>query len=183
MADKTTHCEETLNRRVVFQGRTFGVTVDTVRLPDGRERVREIVRRSNSVVIIAIQDDCVFFVRQFRFAAGSDLLELPAGTLEPGEDAETAARREIQEEIGYRADTMSLLFEGYVSPGYTTEYQFFYLAEGLTKSEAEGDEDEYLERETLPFEEALRRARHGGFEDVKTVAGLLAADAVRRNAL
>jgi ADP-ribose pyrophosphatase len=146
-----------------------------VRLPDGNTAKREIVDHNGSVCIVALHEGNVYFVRQFRYATGESLLELPAGTLNSGEDAETCARREIREEIGFSAERMTFLFEGYVSPGYSGELQRYFLAEGLRPAPAAADDDEFLDVETMAWPEALERVGRGEFRDTKTVAGLLCA--------
>jgi len=173
--DRARNAEERISGRTVYEGKTLNLVVDEVRLPNGREGIREVVRHKGSVVVVAAKEGRGYFVRQYRYATGESLLELPAGTLDPDEDAETAARREVEEEIGLSAERMTLLFEGYVSPGYTDELQRFYLAEGLTECEAEGDDDEFIDIETIPWAEALEMVDRGAFRDSKTVAGLLAA--------
>lgn len=172
---ETQNTERLIERHTVYEGKTLDLHVDDVRLPNGKEGKREVVSHKGSVAVIAVKDDRVFFVRQFRHATGEELLELPAGTLDPGEDAETTARREIEEEIGYRADRVTLLYEGYVSPGYTSELQRCFLAEGLSEQSAEADDDEFLDVVTMTWPEALAEIDRGGFRDSKTVAGLLAA--------
>jgi ADP-ribose pyrophosphatase len=172
MADNTEHL---LNRKTIYEGRALSLYVDTVRLPDGNTATRETVEHRGSVCIVAVQDGHVYFVRQHRHAAGESLLELPAGTLDAGEDAETCAHREIQEEIGFAAGRMTFLFEGYVSPGYTGEMQRFFLAQDLRPAEAEHDEDEFLDVVRTPWSEAMDAVARGAFRDTKTVAGLLCA--------
>lgn len=172
MPDNT---EEALDRKTIYDGKTLTLRVDTVRLPNGKSALREVVEHKGSVCIVAVQDGEVFFVRQYRHATGESLLELPAGTLEPGEEPEACARRETEEEIGMAAARMTWLFEGYVSPGYTSELQRFYLAQGLTPKTAQADDDEFLDVVRMPWPEALEAVSRGELRDTKTVAGLLAA--------
>jgi ADP-ribose pyrophosphatase len=172
MPDNT---EQTLERKTVYEGKTLTLRADTVRLPDGKAATREVVQHKGSVCIVALQDAHVYFVRQYRYATGESLLELPAGTLNAGEDPETCARREIEEEIGFSAEQMTFLFEGYVSPGYTSELQRFFLARGLQPAQAEADEDEFIDVVRMRWEEAMDAVSRGTFRDTKTVAGLLFA--------
>jgi ADP-ribose pyrophosphatase len=167
--------EETLSTETIYEGRTLTLHVDSVRLPDGNTAKREIVDHRGSVCIVALHEGSVYLVRQYRHAAGESLLELPAGTQNDGEGAEACAYREIREEIGFAADRMTFLFEGYVSPGYTGELQRYFLAEGLRPAPAEADDDEFLDVEPMPWAEALSRVARGEFRDTKTVAGLLCA--------
>jgi ADP-ribose pyrophosphatase len=158
-----------------FTGRAFAVRVDDVRLPNGRESVREVVVHKGSVCIVPTDGETVYFVRQYRHATGETLLELPAGGLNPGEEPEACARREIQEEIGLAARDMTLLFEGYVSPGYTSELMRFFLAENLSPSVADADDDEFIDVVSMSWPDAVAAAERGEFRDNKTVAGLFAA--------
>lgn len=175
MSHETDNTEHQTASHNIYEGRTLQLVVDAVRLPNGKDGVREVVRHKGSVCIVAVDGDTVYFVRQFRYATGRTLLELPAGTLDPGEDAETTARREIEEEIGLAAERVTFLFEGYVSPGYTDELQRFFLAEGLSPKASPSDEDEFIDVETMTWAEALAAVDRGDFQDSKTVAGLLAA--------
>lgn len=172
MADNIEH---PLSRKTIYEGKTLTLNVDTVRLPDGNSASREVVAHKGSVCIVAVRDENVFFVRQYRHAAGETLLELPAGTLNAGEDPTSCARRESEEEIGMSPGRLTFLFEGYVSPGYTNELQRFYLAEDLQPAQAAADDDEFLEVEEMPWHEVLDAVARGRFRDTKTVAGLLMA--------
>jgi ADP-ribose pyrophosphatase len=172
--------EQLIERRTVFRGRPFAVHVDRVRRPDGTAAVRNIVDHPGSVVLIARDGPAVLLVRQYRQAVGRVLLELPAGTCEPGEPEAETARRELAEEVGMQARSWTLLARLLVSPGYVTETMAFYLAEELTPAAATPDDDEDLEPVHLPWEEAVARARAAGFDDLKTIAGLLLADEVVR---
>ena len=118
-------------RHTVLRGRALVVHVDDVLLPDGRHAQREIVEHPGSVVLVPVDAGRVLLVRQYRYAVGSELLELPAGTLEPGEAPLQAAHRELAEETAQSAGSLELLAELYPSPGYTSERMWFYLATGL----------------------------------------------------
>jgi ADP-ribose pyrophosphatase len=118
----------------------------------------------------------VVLVRQYRDAAGSALLEIPAGTLNPGEAVEVCAHRELAEEIQYKAGRMITLFASYMSPGYSSEKIHTYLALDLTPAEGQADEDEFLDIVTMPLAEAIRLIGTGGIEDAKSISGLLYAE-------
>jgi ADP-ribose pyrophosphatase len=168
--------ERTLASEPAYLGRLVKVYVETVRLPDGESVVREIVRHPGAVAMVPLlANGDVLFVRQYRHAAGDLLLEIPAGTLEPGEDPERAAARELQEEIGYWPGRLTRLAGEYTAPGYTTELIHIYLATELVESRLEGDADEFLEVVRLPLAEALRRVERGELPDGKTMIGLLLA--------
>ena len=125
--------EELLGSEVAFRGRLLTLRVDRVRTPTGREAVREVVEHPGAIAVVPqLPDGRVILIRQFRRPAGQALLEIPAGTREPGEDAETCARRELEEEIGYRAGRVERLGSFYTSPGFCTEYMDLFLASDLT---------------------------------------------------
>ncbi len=166
---------ETISSESIYKGRIFDIKIDTIR--EGEvEYKREIVIHKGSCVIVPVFDDqTVAFVRQYRHAAGESLLEVPAGSLEEGEDPLTGARRELEEEVGVTADKIELITEFYVSPGFLTEKMFVYLATGLTETAQRLETDEILTIERLSFAAAFDLIRSGGIVDAKTIAGLLIA--------
>lgn len=158
-----------------FAGRIFTVTRDRVRLPHGVETTLDVVRHRGSVVLIPMPDpSSVILVRQYRHAIGQHVWELPAGSLEPGEDAEVAALRECHEEIGQLATSAERIASLYPSPGYTTEVMHFYKLTGLhvPAYSAEQDEDEHLEPRTFTLDELRALVAAGSITDMKTVAAL-----------
>jgi ribA/ribD-fused uncharacterized protein len=160
----------------IFEGRIVHLRVDTVRLPDGKESKREIVEHRGAVCIVPVREDgMVLLVRQFRLAAGKALLEIPAGTLEVGEEPLDCAARELEEETGYRAAELRPLFSMYLAPGYSTELIHAFLATDLTPTQAHTDADEHVELVPVPLSEIEKRVLAGEFQDAKTVASLLAA--------
>jgi ADP-ribose pyrophosphatase len=140
------HETRTGSRRA-FDGKLLHVRVDDVRLPSGATSVREIVEHPGSVVIVPVTvHDEVLMIRQYRYATGRSLLELPAGLIDPGEEVEAAARRELIEETGHQAGTMTRLTTVYVSPGYSEERTTFFLAEGCVPvANHDPDPDEPIE--------------------------------------
>jgi ADP-ribose pyrophosphatase len=142
-------------------------------LENGRETTREIVEHRGAVAIVPLLDNGeVVLVRQYRYAIGSDLLEIPAGTLETGEKPESCAKRELEEETGYRCGELKKILECVVAPGYSTERIHFYLARGLTRAEMKTEEDELIKIESMPLRSALEKVRRGEIGDAKTVCGL-----------
>jgi ADP-ribose pyrophosphatase len=147
---------ELLKSEIIYPGRAFTIRRDTLRLPDGRETRFDIVEHIGSVVILPLDvDGQLLFVRQYRHAAGLDLLELPAGTLDKGESPEACARREVREETGMAAGRLELLGGFYLAPGYSTEYMYVYMATDLHNDPLEADADEFLSVERIPLAEAL----------------------------
>jgi ADP-ribose pyrophosphatase len=136
----------------------------------------EVVVHPGAVTIVPIDDQGrLWFVRQYRHAAGERLLELPAGTISPGETPEACAARECREEIGMAAARLIPLGGFFLAPGYSTEYMHLYLAQGLTPAPLAGDEDEDLELEVVPFQEVKDWISRGDVRDGKSLAALLLA--------
>jgi len=154
-----------------YQGIVVDVRVDTVRLPDGSQSKREVVSHPGGVAILPITEEGnVILVRQYRYAMGSELLEVPAGKLEPGEDHRFSALRELEEEVGVIPDHLEYLGGLFVSPGISTETIHLYLATGLKQGQCHPDEGEFLKIETMPFEQLLEQVLAGQVSDAKTAA-------------
>lgn len=169
--------EITLSSRVGFEGRLVRVRVDEVLTANGRESVREVIVHPGAVAIVPLHSDgTVSLVRQWRQAAGRVLLEIPAGTLEPGEDPLACAHRELGEEVGLRAGRMERLFASYLAPGYSSELMHTYVAADLEPMVAQPDADEVLEPVRIPLTEAAAMVLAGELTDAKTVCGLLLAE-------
>jgi ADP-ribose pyrophosphatase len=169
---------ELLESEIVYPGRAFTIRRDMLRLPDGRETRLDIVEHVGSVVILPVDaDGNLLFVRQYRHAAGLDLLELPAGTLDEGESPEACSRREVREETGMAAGNLEELGGFYLAPGYSTEYMHVYLATELHPDPLEADADEFLTVERLPLAKALTSAARGKILDAKSLAALFMAQA------
>ena len=167
---------EVLNREVLFKGRVFDVERVEARLPDGRLNKYDLVSHEGSITVVPFdQNGNVWFVRQYRHAAQQELLELPAGTLEIGEDPEACARREVREEIGMAAGSIQKIGEFFLAPGYSSEYMRVYLALDLTPDPLKGDDDEFITVELIPLEQAYHMAESGEIWDGKTLAALLLA--------
>lgn len=157
----------------VFEGRILNLRVDRVRFDDGIEATREVVEhRGASVIIPLLEDKRVLLVRQYRYAVGKDLLEIPAGTCDEGETPEDCARRELREETGFTCDDMQKILDCYVAPGYSTEKIHFYLARKLRRTQQDPDEDERISLESVSISEALAKIRNGQICDGKTICAL-----------
>jgi len=165
--------EETLASRTVFDGRAVKLRIDTVRTADGRTSTREIVEHSDCVAIVPVDgNDNVLLVRQYRKAVERELLEIPAGGIDPGEDAETAVRREMQEETGYLPQKVVSLGGFYSAPGYCTEYLHLYLATGLTASQLYAEDTAGISLVRVPVKDIPALLASDILEDGKTIAGL-----------
>ena len=167
---------ELLRSEVLMKGRAFTIRRDYLKTPDGRETKFDIVEHGGSVIIIPIDHEGnLLFVRQYRHAAGIDLLELPAGTRDGDEPFEECAAREIREETGMEAETLKHVGSFYLAPGYSTEYMGVFLATDLKHNPLEADDDEFLSVEKIPVGEALSMAERGEMPDAKSLAALLMA--------
>ena len=162
------------NSDILFQGRLFRVERAVQMMPDGSRHQREVVRHPGAVVILPLMDDGrVCFVRNYRVAVEEALIELPAGTLEPGEDPDETAVRELAEETGYRAGRIEPLLTFWMSPGILDERMHLYLARDLQPGPMALEAGEAIEPLLCTFEEALEMARRGDIHDSKTLVGLL----------
>jgi ADP-ribose pyrophosphatase len=174
--------ERVVESKRIFEGRICALRVDTVELDGGLTSVREIVEHDPVVAMVPVEaDGTVVLIRQFRLATGEVMLEIPAGIVEPGEDAVAAAQRELREETGLRAEKLTRLSEFFASPGFLTELMTVFLAEGLTPAPLDADADEDIVVQRVTLDEAVRLVESGEIRDAKTVAGiLLAARRLRR---
>ena len=165
-----------LKSELIYESRAFKVKRDTVRMPDGRLAHYDVVEHVAAVTLVPVDlAGNMYFVRQYRSGLHDLLLELPAGILNAGEEPETCAKREIREEIGQAAGKIEPIGEVYLSPGYSTEYMYFFLATELFPSPLEQDEDEFLDIETIPVDQVYTLAEAGSLKDGKTLAALLLA--------
>ena len=168
--------EKTVESRVLFEGKIITVRLDKAELPNGRVASREVVEHPGGVAILPLFDDgTVSLVRQFRYPFQEVVAELPAGTLERGEDHRLAALRELEEEVGASCGRLTYLGCLYSSPGFSSEVLHMYLAQELTEGACHPDEDEVLSVERIPFSALVEQVRQGEIKDAKTVALVLKA--------
>lgn len=167
---------ELIESETLLQGRAFKIRRDLLRTPDGRTTKLEIIEHGGSVILVPVDaEGNLLFVRQYRHAAGADLLELPAGTRDDNEPFEECAAREIREETGMEAGKLQKVGEFHLAPGYSTEFMVVFLATDLKHNPLEADDDEFLSVEKIPVGEAIHRAERGGIPDAKSLAALLLA--------
>ena len=166
--------EKTISSQLVYDGRAVKLRVDTVSTPDGRETTREIVEHSDCIAVVAIDaDGNVLLVNQFRKAVEKELLEIPAGGIEDGEDPVTTVRREMQEETGYLPQKVKKLGGFYSAPGYCSEYLHLYLATDLIPSRLYAEDTESIELVRMPVSQIPALIASGKICDAKSIAGLL----------
>lgn len=166
--------ERTISSKSIYEGRVVKLRVDTVELPGDRTSTREIVEHRGAVVIAALDGEGnVLLVRQYRKPVEQELLELPAGTLDPGEEPEACAWRELQEETGFRAEKLEKLGGFYSAPGFCTEYLHLFLATGLQPSPMAADDDEDIRVVPTPLVQVPGLIFSEEIRDAKSIAGLL----------
>ena len=175
--------EVTVLKNTIYQGKILNLRVDVAGLPNGKEAPREFVEHNGGVTVAALTDDAkLIFVRQFRYPYMEEVLELPAGKLEKGEDPLEAGKRELREEAGVTAEQYINLGEFYPSPGYTNEVIYLYGARDLTQVEQELDEDEFLNVEYISLDKAVDMVLNNEIKDGKTQAAVLKlATLIERN--
>ncbi|HVR30096.1 MAG TPA: NUDIX hydrolase [Thermoanaerobaculia bacterium] len=168
--------------REIHRGRIVDLYVDTVRFPDGSTGQLEIIRHSGAAAVLPVlsdpngEDPQILLIRQYRYATGGTLLEVPAGRPDrPGEDWEACARRELEEETGLIAGTLTPLTAIYTTPGFTDERIHLFMATDLRAGTTALDVDEFVEPVTMTLSEALERVRTGEISDAKTICTLLFA--------
>ncbi len=166
--------EKTVSASYIFKGRIINLRVDKAELPNGNIADREVVEHPGGVCVAALtEDDCLLFVRQFRYPYGEELLELPAGKRDPGETPLNTGKRELKEETGCTAKHFRSLGRMYPTPGYIDEVIYLYLATDLTQGQTNPDEDEFLEIEKIPLTDAVRMVMDDTIPDAKTQIAVL----------
>ncbi|MCS7225174.1 MAG: NUDIX hydrolase [Armatimonadetes bacterium] len=172
--------KESTERKVegqeIYRGKLLTLHRDIVEMPTGTRAVREVVHHPGAVAVVPfLNEDTLVLVRQFRYAVGEELVEIPAGTLKQGESPEECVQRELREEIGYEAKTIAKITSLFPAPGYTDEVIHLFIARDLFPSQTEGEEDEVVEPVFLTMGEAIEWLQTGRIKDGKTIAGLLLA--------
>lgn len=168
LLERVATCETT------FAGRIFSAQVLDVELADGLHASREIVDHHGGAGVVALKDNKVCLVRQYRVALGQITLEIPAGKLEAGEDSCVCAARELEEETGLVADTLELVASAWGSPGFTNECTRVFVARGLHQGQSHPDEGEFVRCVWLPLDDVVAAIRAGLIRDAKTIVGVFA---------
>lgn len=168
--------EKMISSKKIYDGRIINLRVDEVALPDGKTSKREIVEYAGAVAVVPINEKGeLLLVRQYRYAVGETLLEIPAGKIEPGEDNASSAGRELTEETGYTAGNLKHLISFYSTPGFTNEQIHLFLATELSLKKQSLDDDEFIDVVTVSLKQALEMIMSGKIRDAKSIAGILTA--------
>lgn len=168
------YIEKTVKKNYVYEGKILTVRNDDAELPDGRPCKREIIEHSGGACVLYVENEKVLLVKQYRYAYGESIYEIPAGKLEKGEDPMLAAARELEEEAGVKANELRLLYIMYPTPGYTNEKIYIYQAFGGEKVAAHLDDGEFLDVEYMPLEQVKEMMAKGEIKDGKTLIALQA---------
>jgi ADP-ribose pyrophosphatase len=188
MSDTTTQQQTEpgkISSRRIHTGKIVHLDIDTVRFPDGSTGELEMFRHPGASAVVpflsdpAGDDPQVLLIKQYRYASGGYLYEIPAGRLDPGEAPADCALRELKEETGCSAERVDRLTTIFTTPGFCDEQIHLFMAVGLTQGESAREKDEFLEVETLPLSRALAMVESGEIRDSKTVVGLLYAAGFR----
>lgn len=165
-------CEKKLDGELVYDGKILKLNVDSVLLPNGKTTKREYINHSGGSAVLYVENNKVLLVKQFRYAYGREIYEIPAGKLEKGEEPIVTAKRELEEETGYVANNLKELFKLYPTPGYSDEVIYVYLADNCTQSRCNFDEDEFVESRFIEIEKVCKMIEDGEICDAKTVAAI-----------
>ncbi|ACM60442.1 ADP-ribose pyrophosphatase [Caldicellulosiruptor bescii] len=169
--------EKTIDSTLIYDGSFISLKVDKVLLPNGNISQRAIVLHSGAAVVVPVDDENnVIFVKQFRKPIEKVIIELPAGKLDKDENPLECAKRELEEETGYKASELIKLTEIYTTPGFSNEVIHVYLATGLFKGEVHTDADEFVEVLKIKMNDAILMVKKGEIRDAKTIIGLLLAN-------
>ncbi len=168
--------EKKLSSQRVYHGRILDLFVDDVELPNGRQSLREKVSHLGSVGMVPLdQEGQVILIRQYRYPVEEELIEIPAGKLDPGEDPWECARRETEEEIGLIPGRLVKLATFYTTPGFCNENFHLFLALDLKKGDVNHDDDEFMVIKRVSLERAIEMVASGEIRDAKTIIGLFLA--------
>ena len=166
------YVEKTVSKNYLYKGKILSLRKDDALTADGKPCVREIIEHSGGACVLYVEDNKVLLVRQYRYAYGESIYEIPAGKLDKGEDPAIAAARELEEEAGLKAGRLEKLFVIYPTPGYTNEKIYLYRAYDCQKVAAHLDEGEFLDVVYLPIEQVKEMLQNGQINDGKTIIAL-----------
>lgn len=165
--------EKTLSTQTLFSGKVINLELSKVELPNGNEANREVVRHPGGAAVLLVNGGKILLERQFRFPYNKVIWEIPAGKLNKGEDPEHAAKRELEEETGYRAEKLERLVEVYPSPGYTDEIIYVFSADAAKLEKQHLDDDEFVNAEFVDLKKCIEMIESGEICDAKTIAAVM----------
>lgn len=168
------YVEKTVSKNYIYKGKILSLRKDAALTADDKPCIREIIEHSGGACVLYVENNNVLLVRQYRYAYGESLYEIPAGKLDKGEAPEIAAARELEEEAGIKAERLEKLFVIYPTPGYTDEKIYLYRAYNCQKTRAHLDEGEFLDVEYIPIETVKEMLKKGQIRDGKTIIALQA---------
>ena len=172
--------EKTLKENLIYDGKIVKLYNDDVECPNGLKATREYIKHPGGACVLPIFGDEILFIKQYRYAYRKDILELPAGKLEKGEEPLKAAIRELEEETGYKASSLISLGEIYPTVGYTDEVIYLFASEDLSKGHLNLDKDEFIDLVRIKFDKAYEMAVNGEIKDAKTVTAILRYKALKK---
>ena len=174
--------ENKISSTIIYQGRLLDVRCDKVILPNGKTSTREWIKHPGAVCMIPrLPDNKIALIRQYRYPVNKEMIELPAGKLEDNENPVTCAKRELEEEIGYKSEKLTFLTNLHPAIGFSDEIMGLYLAEDLVQTTSNKDEDEFLELIPTSLNKAVEMVWKGKITDVKTIIGILWAERLLTN--
>lgn len=174
--------ENKISSKIIYQGRLLDVRCDKVILPNGKTSTREWIKHPGAVCMIPrLPDNKIALIRQYRYPVNKEMIELPAGKLEENENPVTCAKRELEEEIGYKSEKLTFLTNLHPAIGFADEIMGLYLAEDLIQTTSNKDEDEFLELIPTSLNKAVEMVWKGKITDVKTIIGILWAERLLTN--
>ena len=164
--------EKTVKQNTLYRGKIINLRCDDAQLPDGKMCKRELVEHPGGACVLYVREGKVLLVRQYRYAYGQELLEIPAGKLDPDEDPALTAARELEEETGLIPENVEHLYTIYPTPGYTNEKIYIYAARTVRAGNVHPDEDEFVNAEYYPVEKVVAMIRSGEIRDAKTIIAI-----------
>lgn len=168
------YIEKTVKKNYIYKGKILTLRKDDALLPDGKPCIREIIEHSGGACALYVENEKALFVRQYRYAYGESIYEIPAGKLNVGENPMKAAQRELEEETGIKADRLELLYVAYPTPGYTDEKIYIYRAFDGKKTATNPDEDEFVDTVWVSLDKVKEMLKNGEIKDAKTIIALQA---------
>ncbi|WP_240666571.1 NUDIX hydrolase [Longirhabdus pacifica] len=171
---KNKYEEKTTQIEPIYDGKVISLQLEHVSLPNGNTSIREVVKHPGAVAVLAIVDNKMLVVHQYRKALERSIIEIPAGKIDPGEALEKAAKRELEEETGFIAQSLTLISSFYTSPGFADEKIYVYFTDEVLSGEMDLDDDEFLDCDQITLQQAKQYIADGDIQDAKTIFAVYA---------